>query len=71
MAQLALSELTERDILTLAISNEEEDSRIYQSFADEVRDVYPHSAAVFDEMAQDERGHRDMLYEMYKKSTGS
>jgi len=70
MPQLALSELTERDILTLAISNEEEDSRIYQSFADEVRDVFPHSAAVFDEMAEDERGHRDMLYQMYKSRFG-
>lgn len=70
MAQLALSELTERDILTLAIANEEEDSRIYQSFADQVRVLYPHSAAVFDEMAEDERGHRDMLYNLYKTRFG-
>ena len=34
MAQITFAELTVRDILTLAISNEEEDSRIYQDFAD-------------------------------------
>ncbi|HJW78018.1 MAG TPA: rubrerythrin, partial [Beijerinckiaceae bacterium] len=33
----ALSDLTEREILALAIANEEEDSRIYQSFADRLR----------------------------------
>jgi rubrerythrin len=70
MPQLPLSELTERDILTLAISNEEEDSRIYQTFADRVRDAFPHSAAVFDEMAEDERGHRNMLYDLYKTRFG-
>jgi len=70
MPQIAFSDLTARDILTLAISNEEEDSRIYQSFADQLRDAYPHSARVFDEMADDERGHRDMLYELYKTRFG-
>src|SRR4028119_1653486 len=54
----ALSELTEREVLALAIANEEEDSRIYQSFADRVRAEFPASAAGFDEIAGGERGHR-------------
>ncbi|MEI6574156.1 MAG: iron exporter MbfA [Alphaproteobacteria bacterium] len=70
MAQVTFAELNVRDILTLAISNEEEDSRIYQSFADQLRDQFPHSAKVFDVMAEEERGHRDMLYGMYKTRFG-
>jgi len=70
MAQVTFAELSVRDILTLAISNEEEDSRIYQTFADQLREPYPHSAKVFDAMAEEERGHRDMLYTMYKTRFG-
>lgn len=70
MPQIAFADLTERDILTLAISNEEEDSRIYQTFADQLREPYPHSAKVFDAMAEEERGHRSMLYETYRKRFG-
>jgi rubrerythrin len=70
MAQITFAELSVRDILTLAISNEEEDSRIYQDFADQLRERYPHSAKVFDAMAEEERSHRDMLYGMYKSRFG-
>ena len=70
MPQIALAELGARDILTLAISNEEEDSRIYQNFAERLRDSYPHSAKVFDVMAEEERSHRDMLYGLYKTRFG-
>src|SRR5919112_108924 len=59
----ALSELTEREVLALAIANEEEDSRIYQSFADRLRPDFTASARMFDEMAEEERGHRNFLYE--------
>jgi rubrerythrin len=45
------AELTEQEILALAISNEEEDSRIYRGFAEGLRAQYPSSAKVFDEMA--------------------
>ena len=51
-----LSELTEREVLALAIANEEEDSRIYQSFADRLRADFPASAELFDDMAEEERG---------------
>ena len=58
----ALSELTEREVVALAIANEEEDSRIYQSFADRLRIDFPASAALFDDMAEEERQHRNMPF---------
>jgi erythrin-vacuolar iron transport family protein len=66
----ALSELTEREVLALAIANEEEDARIYQSFADRLRPDFEASAGVFDAMADEERGHRDTLYELYRQRFG-
>jgi rubrerythrin len=66
----ALTELTEREVLALAISSEEEDSRIYQSFADRLRPEYAASAAIFDDMAEEERGHRDSLYDLYRQKFG-
>jgi hypothetical protein len=38
------SDLTEQDLLALAISLEEEDSRIYGEFAEGLRENYPDSA---------------------------
>ena len=70
MARLAFSDLTERDLLALAIGGEEEDSRIYQSFADRLRDHYPQSAGIFDAMAIEERAHRDWLYACYRERFG-
>ncbi|HEV2559968.1 MAG TPA: ferritin family protein [Microvirga sp.] len=66
----ALSELTEREVVALAIANEEEDSRIYQSFADRLRADFPASAKLFDAMAEEERGHRDSLYQVYRERHG-
>ena len=65
-----LLELDEREILALAIANEQEDSQIYQVFADSIREDYPSSAAMFDEMAEDERGHRTMLFDLYRSKFG-
>lgn len=65
-----LSELTDREVLALAIANEEEDSRIYQSFADRLRPDFGASAAIFDGMADEERGHRDSLYALYRQRFG-
>jgi rubrerythrin len=64
------SDLTEREVLALAISNEEEDCRIYQSFADGLREKFPDSAKVFDEMAAEEIRHRGMLYDLYRTRFG-
>jgi erythrin-vacuolar iron transport family protein len=64
------AELTEREILAVAISAEEEDSRIYTSFAEDLAERYPESAKIFEEMAEEEKGHRHMLLEMYEKRFG-
>jgi rubrerythrin len=64
------ADLTEREVLAVAISSEEEDSRIYMSFAEDLKDRYPDSAKVFEEMAEEERGHRHRLLEMYEERFG-
>jgi rubrerythrin len=64
------SDLTEQEVLALAITNEEEDSRIYRGFAEGLREQFPSSAKVFDEMAEEEVHHRTMLYDLYRKKFG-
>ena len=64
------AELSEQEILALAISNEEEDSRIYRGFAEGLRQQYPASAGVFDEMAEEEVVHRTRLFELYRSKFG-
>ena len=64
------AELTEQEILALAISNEEEDSRIYRGFAEGLRAQYGASAKVFDEMAEEEVHHRTMLFDLYRAKFG-
>ncbi len=64
------AELTEQEILALAITNEDEDSRIYRGFAEGLRDTYPASAKVFDEMAEEEVRHRTMLFDLYRSKFG-
>ncbi|MFA5257530.1 MAG: iron exporter MbfA [Opitutales bacterium] len=66
----ALKDLSEREILALAINSEEEDSRIYQTFADRCRENFPSSTIIFVEMAQEEREHRDSLYSLYAQRFG-
>ena len=64
------SDLTEQEVLALAITNEEEDSRIYRGFAEGLREQFPASAKVFDEMAEEEVGHRTKLFELYRDRFG-
>ncbi|MGZ3282053.1 MAG: iron exporter MbfA [Xanthobacteraceae bacterium] len=64
------ADLSEQEILALAITNEEEDSRIYRGFAEGLREKYPSSAKVFDEMADEEVRHRTMLFELYRSKFG-
>jgi erythrin-vacuolar iron transport family protein len=64
------SDLTEQEVLALAITNEEEDSRIYLGFAEGLREQFPASAKVFDEMAEEEVHHRTMLYDLYRQKFG-
>lgn len=60
------SDLTEQEVLALAISSEEDDARIYRSFAQQLRAEYPASAQVFDQMAVEEDGHRQALIDMHR-----
>ena len=63
-------ELSEREILALAIGNEEEDGRIYADFAEGLRADYPGSAKVFTEMAHEEGEHRRRLLDIYVEKFG-
>ena len=64
------SDLTEREILALAIGAEEEDGRIYADFADGLRESYAASAKVFIEMAAEEGDHRRRLIDIYREKFG-
>jgi erythrin-vacuolar iron transport family protein len=64
------ADLTEQEVLALAISNEDEDHRIYRSFADALRGAYPDTAQMYDRMAEEEIGHRDMLLNLHRKKFG-
>jgi len=70
MPAKSFADLNEREVLALAISNENEDNRIYRSFADGLRASYPETAAMYDRMAQEEIGHHDMLLDLYRKKFG-
>src|SRR5580693_10231237 len=62
--------LSEREILALAISLEEEDERVYAEYAEGLRENFPASAEVFDGMRQEESGHRHRLIELFRKQFG-
>jgi erythrin-vacuolar iron transport family protein len=70
MAKKNFRDLSEREILALAIQLEEEDSRVYGDFADGLRESYPATAKTFDEMQAEESRHRQMLLDMYKQRFG-
>ncbi|HWE01968.1 MAG TPA: ferritin family protein [Tepidisphaeraceae bacterium] len=62
--------LTEQEILALAISSEEEDSRIYGDFAQSLQEHYPTTADMFRKMQAEEIEHRKGLYDQYRKKYG-
>lgn len=62
--------LTEQEILALAISLEEEDAKIYDSFAQGLREHQPAEAAKFERMRDEENGHRHRLLELYRTRFG-
>src|SRR6266481_4409274 len=64
------ADLSEREVLAVAISSEEEDSRIYMSFAEDLAGRYPDTAKVFEEMAEEESGHRHRLLKLYEERFG-
>lgn len=65
-----ITELTEPEILALAITSEEEDSQIYMNFANRLRADYPSTAAMFEDMAAEEQEHKNMLLDMFQKRFG-
>src|SRR5271170_2953829 len=66
----AFKDLTEKEIVALAISSEEEDGRIYGEFADAQRESYPATADMFEGMREEEVVHRDRLLAMFRQRFG-
>ena len=64
------SDLSEQEVLALAISSEEDDARIYRSYAEHLRNDFPASAAIFDGMAVEEDTHRQRLIDLHKQRFG-
>ena len=63
-------DLSEQEILALAISLEEEDERVYADYSERLRSDSPATATVFDAMRLEESGHRRRLLELYKQKFG-
>lgn len=69
-ARRRFSDLTEQEVLALAISSEEDDARIYRSYAERLRADFPASADVFDAMAAEEDEHRRRLIDAHQARFG-
>ncbi len=69
-ARRRFSDLSEQEVLALAISSEEDDGRIYRSYAQRLRSEYPATAAVFDGMAVEEDLHRQQLIDLHRSRFG-
>jgi erythrin-vacuolar iron transport family protein len=67
----SFDQLTEPEILALAISSEEEDGRIYADFAEGLREDHPDTAQVFSDMAAEENEHRRLLIDLFVSKFGS
>src|SRR5215469_5051394 len=63
-------DLSEAEILALAISNEENDARVYADFSARLRDTYPATAQVFNEMEAEEDSHRRTLIDEFRRRFG-
>ena len=63
-------DLSEQEIIALAISSEEDDAQIYRGYAERLRSDYPASAKVFDGMAAEEDRHRARLIDLHKQRFG-
>ena len=71
MANKRCKDLSEKEILALAIQLEEEDARVYSDFADGLRDTYPSTAKMFEDMQAEESRHRQRLIDLYQQRFGS
>ncbi|MGB2200450.1 MAG: iron exporter MbfA [Pseudooceanicola atlanticus] len=63
-------DLSEQEILALAISSEEDDARIYRGYAERLRAEFPDTAKVFDGMAEEEDSHRQSLIDLHTARFG-
>ncbi|SFD86354.1 Rubrerythrin [Sulfitobacter brevis] len=63
-------DLTEQQVLALAISSEEDDAQIYRGYAESLRAEFPDTAAIFDGMAAEEDEHRKRLIDLHVKRFG-
>ncbi len=70
MAKKRFRDLSEKQILALAIQLEEEDGRVYGDFAEGLRESYPATAKMFEDMQAEENRHRQSLIDMYKLRFG-
>ncbi|WP_420569236.1 iron exporter MbfA [Thalassovita sp.] len=64
-------DLTEQEVLALAISSEEDDARIYRGYAQRLREEFPETAKVFDGMAAEEDEHRKRLIDLHTDRFGA
>ncbi|SHF47393.1 Rubrerythrin [Litoreibacter ascidiaceicola] len=64
------TDLTEQEVLALAISSEEDDARIYRGYAERLRESFAATAEIFEAMAAEEDTHRQMLIDLHKKRFG-
>ncbi len=69
-ARRRFADLSEQEILALAISAEEDDGRIYLTYAQQLLADYPQSAKLFEEMAEEEGQHRHRLIEEHRRRFG-
>ncbi|WP_204113024.1 iron exporter MbfA [Shimia biformata] len=63
-------DLSEQEVIALAISNEEDDARIYRSYAERLRADFPGSAKIFEGMAEEEDDHRQRLIDLHRQRFG-
>ena len=63
-------DLTEQEIIALAISSEEDDARIYRGYAELLRADFPASAKLFEGMAAEEDQHRARLFDLHVSRFG-
>jgi rubrerythrin len=64
------AQLSEQEVLALAIASEEDDGRIYRWYAERLRAEYPQSGKVFDELAAEEDRHREALIDEHRRRFG-
>ena len=59
-----LNDLSERELLALAISLEEEDERVHARFRARIKGQYPASGSLFDAIKNEESNHRRRLLDL-------